>query len=341
MERPKHGSVEGIKEPLPLEQAIADKFGLSLEQVPKIDLHYVFLRHATAEDAKVLQEPIEKADVVLTEWHGGGNSDAAEEFLKEITHGLGLFVAYHNFNTWDDPESFLFTFYSMLEGTHKIAVPLDIPSEHKAYQGINDSLETYSKFGDKLMSSGPPSFFDALEEFADIGKRFATFQASRDEYIGQQTIPAMLRALEKKPELLKKEDVSILAWFGSFHTGVYHDAKRDIHGHATRSFPLSPYLFGSDVFGEVARSYRFGKVPAREVIARAFLLYILQHVFEKQFKSLEMHKNDSKTRKLLSTFSVDEIEKIYDLKFFKKDDEAVSQVIQTKLDTYPLEFSAQ
>lgn len=320
---------ENLKSPSPLELAIVEKFGITPEKVPSVDLKYVFVKHENAEDAEILREPLEKADIVLVEWHGGAN-ELAVDFLNEITHGVGVEAAYGYFDTWENDKSFRHAFYKMIEDTNKIVLPLDVPPEHSSYQGIKDNLEEFYILEDKLRGLHPPKFSEAFGEFEDLCRRYATLQASRDDYINTKTIPTILTALEKKPNLLSRDAISIVAWFGAFHTGIYHAAKKDVHTGASRSFDDNPYVFEPDIFGESARYFRFGKVPSEEVMARAFLLYMQRGTFKALLK-LDDSNESSEMRRLLSVFSVSDVEKVYNLTFIQRNEIAAKQFIESRL----------
>lgn len=270
----------------PLESAIAEKFSLSPAEIPEIKLEYIFVKHAEAHNARILQEPVKNADIVLCEWFGGGEN--AKEFLREVTHGYGVFAAYGEWGGYDGDE-FRDAFYSMIEDTKKIVVPLDIPSDHQAYEKMNKLISTAEEFQRSIWRGASGDFDTAFARFRSLGEQYAAIQRERENHINEVMIPTILDRLENNQQLLRKPNLSIVVSFGSFHTGLYHHAKRSIHPAASRIFPRTPFRFGFGIFDIPARGFRFGVPPSEDALLYSFLRFFDREMIEQLLQLEDAH----------------------------------------------------
>ena len=313
----------------PLEEKIARRLGVELEQVPKINLLLHFVDHSTADEAEGLRENLKKADIVLTEWYGAGASE--EEFLREVTHGSGLEEAEALHGMYGD-QGFEHGFHAQLEGTEKNVLPIDIPATSPIYEEWQKIQRDVAAFDQSTLNDKPPLFADLLQEYASFARRYAVdFQKPRDAYIVSQMPDTLTHALELEPELLKKKELSVVGWFGAFHTGIYHDLKRTEHPSTSRKFSEASATFGSGLWDEPSRMYRFNKEPDPIVLARAWLA--AQQGFKDAVASVNATDSGTKqqAREMLGRFTLGDIEAIYNVWRIEKNSDEAEKLMRDRL----------
>ncbi len=261
-----------------------------LEPLPaNLDFQIYFSPHGTPKDFEGLHALIENADIYIPEGYGWDLETL--NLFREVSKGT---------KTIDDARELGVTDMGLVElislyNTGKLVTFIDLPG---------DKVER-----DPLLLMSARSVEDLYDNARHYLQKKGLMDRSREEYMLSVLDEKIRIELGKNSELKDKPRINVLLSLGSFHTGIYHELKRQGRN-------VSRTLNGEFVYGpieEVKRRFRFGKEVSEELIAQAFLENVFYSVFNSRLSDLT-----EETNKILEfeglvarCFSQDEINDIF------------------------------
>jgi len=272
------------------------------EKEPKISYHFFFAPHATAEDAKNLEQAFQEADIFVPEAYA--HTPATLELTRDIADG--------RINPKDVFEdSFLFQIGKIFYNSHKPIILVDISKgddaellrqDDQADRFINQALELFAngEFDRALIKA---------EEYADL---FSRVQLQREEIIKNNLKVKIKEFVEEHPEYGQKEEVRVLVSLGSAHTSLYRDLKQKGLS-VSREFNESPAVCPSLI--EAHRRKTFdrplkNKKDNDELLVRGMLEYFLEKYLKTRTNNT--NKINRVSRIISSQLSFNDIKKVSD-----------------------------
>jgi|GEM_PF-6782804 len=266
------------------------------EKLPPVELKLYSSAHATAEDAAGLKELVSVCDLYIPEAVGWTKEDI--KVCRDITSGEYTPPYEDDFGSvvWD-----------AIHSAHKPVAIADMPEKEWVvlWNGApNDNLE------ERLRACG---YNEALElciktVLDDLEKMVVL----RERYMLEHLPDVIMEAVQKYPELKKKNPLRVLMSLGFFHSALYHVLKEVGGGRVSRQLRSSTMPYGYSA--EVERRDLFGKEISQELKERAFLEWILDHltVFSGDFPDRDSVKMLSFIRYLAGIFDEAERKEIFE-----------------------------
>lgn len=262
---------------------------------PNINISMFFADHVSAEDIRGLEKQFSSADLFIPEvvdW----TPEQLRQF-NEVSSGKR-----EPSDIASDQDSFLGGQLQMIYRSHKPIVFVDLPRGHPL-------IERY----DRLAGQGLPmgeTFLETLQKTKGQIAEFSSINQEREQYILSRVAPAVTEAIEKKPAFRDKNQLNVLMFMGAAHSTFYRDVKK-AHGNTSRTFVDSLHVFSH--YSEGVRRVSLGKEIDDRLAGSIWLGILLERAidYELAYTTDNSQKKTLLRRKILSEFTLEEIEDVY------------------------------
>lgn len=265
------------------------------EHEPKINYHFLYSPHRTAEDFSKLEEAFKKADIYVPEAAGWTPED------KKSFQGISEGMVRPEEIGWD-PSSARFFELKLLYKSKKPVLIADIPSSDEN-ELLTDKTTPIGARSFEAFRTG--RFSESLVLMRKYIKMLAESQLGREKEIKKNLDAEIENLLKSEPEHSNKKELTVLIALGAAHTPIYQKLNRE-NRNVSREFNPSQFIYSWIV--EAMRRVEFDKKLDDEVLARAILswdvdglLYEITNSTEKVFRV---------SRKIIGKLSLKDIKNI-------------------------------
>ncbi|MDO8511653.1 MAG: hypothetical protein Q7S57_00095 [bacterium] len=262
---------------------------------PSVNISMFFAEHVSAEDIHGLDEQFSSADLFIPEvvdW----TPEQLRQF-NEVSSGKR-----EPSDIAGDQDGFLGGQLQMIYRSHKPIVFVDLPHGHPL-------IERY----DHLAGQGLPmekTFSETLQKTRDQIAEFSSINQEREDYILSRVAPAVREVIEKNSVFRDKDQLSVLMLMGAAHSTFYRDVKK-AHENTARTFADSFHVFSH--YSEGVRRVSLGKEIDDRLAGSIWLGILLERAidYELAYVTDNSQKKTLLSRKILSEFTLEEIEDVY------------------------------
>lgn len=235
------------------------------EHEPKINYHFLYSAHRTAEDFKNLEEAFKKADIYVPEMAEWTN-DGLEKY-RAVSEGLLYPKGLTDFGSSNEKE---------LEVLYKSRKPIIFVDTFVARDKelIDEENQTMRLLGPISNDFKNGDFGRSLIMIRSLLKDLATTIVRREAIIKENLRIKIDEFVKNNPEYNMRPKVEVLVSLGAAHTSVFMKMRR-AGEQVERKFSKPLLIYGS--FNEALRRNIFGKEVSDELLAKAevesFLLF--------------------------------------------------------------------
>jgi len=281
---------------------------------PKVRIDFIFSPHRTAKDMEKLEERIKGADIVVLECRAWEQEDL--ELWQNLSNGkITPSQAFEERGmSMDDPDdAHWFEIYNAIHGSHKHIESIDLPLKNP----LNKEFESYSAKPNNFYAQG---FKNAMTLKREEREKYARLQLKREAFM----LARLKNLIEEQSQAKKGPELKIAISIGAAHTGLWHKVKKQ--GLETRAkFSQLPFVYWHN--DELVRKYFFGKKFDDKTLAHALLEDALSDYLgwppaEDTEKGLRF------LRKLVSNFSIQEIQSIFEELKGKTSDKRIDMLVE-------------
>lgn len=265
------------------------------EHEPKINYHFLYSAHRTAEDFSNLEEAFKKADIYVPEVVGWTMQD--QEDYQAVSDGemlpeqFGHDVAGHRLQA--------------LRVMHDSKKPILLADLHLTDE-ITDEYKDIRNQGERALTAFTRGeFFESLKLLRVYVERSAKLQLKRENKIKENLDKRIKWFLEENPEYSNNKELNVLIKLGSAHTTLYHKLKGEGRS-VSREFKEQPEIY--TFLNELVRKQLFNKTIDNELLARG----IFDNFLIPNFYPITNNSNKAiwVSRKITSRLSLRDIKEI-------------------------------
>ncbi len=298
------------------------------EKLPEMKIKFIFLRHAIADDAKIIEKDLEECDVFcpeLSNWTEEGFFTSALRKLTRNNEEADKIIEIIRSMPKDVLNAFGKELYELVYKYKKPVFMTDIPYDtsylEKSKQSKLDSLSAENKFLDG-------NLIDAVKQTKSFLKEYTELQSGREAAIIGNFKNLLPKILEKYPEFCSKKEIKILSEYGTLHTKLYHSLKKE--GVKTeRAFPFKEYIYNYNT--ALLRKKRF--FPDKEISDEEAAKYLVSNIL---FDYLEYLN-----RGPLQEIDEIKLNRLFAEKITLKDIEELCQGFKSGRENYESDFCAE
>ncbi len=265
---------------------------------PKIKYEFFFSPHYSPTDMKKLEDRFQKADIYIPEAHGWTQEQL--DILRDVASGK-IDVSQKFPGEDDGPPSHRLAIKSlrMIYNSHKPITLVDVPRAQSKERVILD-----------LDWDG--DFRNALTNMRKIATQSLKETREREKYILENIEPKVKDLIDENPSLEEKKEISVLISLGLAHEPIYIDLKKG-RGEVI-SFLGQPLIVYS-YMEEGSRRLRFNKAIDDDLASKMYLEMNFNGAFGQDIDNLteDYVKQLRLKRKIVSQFSIEDIEQMFEL----------------------------
>ena len=266
------------------------------EHEPKINYHFLYSAHRTAEDFSNLEEAFKKADIYIPEVAGW--TQEVLENVQAVSDGkiLPEQLKKNKNSAW-------FQELKVMHGSRKPILFVDVSSKDEEILKRKERADKENERAFEFFING--RFFESLKLMRVYAENFTDLQLERENKIKENLDKYIKNFLENNPDYSNKE-LNVLVSLGSAHTSLYHQLRGEGRS-VSREFNKPLIVYSSLMEARTGRQF-LNKTIDDKFFARD----LLENLFEESLLSVtnDTNKLFRVLRKLSGKLSLKDIQEI-------------------------------
>lgn len=297
-----------------LEEGVNERRG----DMPLIHVMIRFSPHATAEDAKGLNEAIAKCDIFMPEMHGW--TLQTHKLFTDVSNGsLTPEEAVSRSKEEQVFHGFILAQFQALYETKKKIGFIDLSSGYLSFVNAREfDIPGLSKILDK-----GKTLEEIIESARAVLQNKISLNKKREDLIRDTLYYELDSIVRAYPELKEKKELNVLLQLGNVHTRIYHELKKDADLTVQRFHKNWPQMY--DHGSEALRRGTFGLGLDDELVCRTLIEAIFRPLVYYFLKGENIDTNEVIVflRKWVSVLPFEKIKSILMLSEDKQRQEAI------------------